>query len=69
MVVSHDPGQVINKDVLADLQALSTILSEKKAVAWIKALHTAEKRILANATPRLALECFFLTLATDSVAP
>ncbi|GAB6142683.1 DNA polymerase III subunit delta' [Desulfocicer niacini] len=69
MVVSHDPRQVINKDVLADLQALSTMLTGKKAVAWIKALHTAEKRILANATPRLALECFFLTLATDSVAP
>jgi DNA polymerase-3 subunit delta' len=69
MVVSHDPRQVINKDVLADFQALSTILTGKKAAAWIKALHTAEKRILANANPRLALECFFLTLATDSVAP
>lgn len=69
MVISHDPGQLINQDILADFQTMSAAVSRKQAITWLKALHTAEKRILANATPRLALECFFLTLATGFTVP
>ncbi len=67
MVMAHDANQVINKDYLAQLRELAAMVPREKAITWIKELHTAEKRIFANATPRLALECFFLALSSVSV--
>jgi DNA polymerase-3 subunit delta' len=64
MVMAHDPGQVVNKDFTELLQGLVKALPREKAAQWIKALHTAEKRITANATPRLVLECFFLEISS-----
>ena len=64
MVMAHDPKQVINKDFFNRLQELVNTLPREKAPQWIKALHTAEKRITANATPRLVLECFFLEISS-----
>ena len=64
IVIAHDPEQVINKDFFNLLQELINVLPREKAFQWIKALHTAEKRITANAAPRLALECFFLKISS-----
>jgi len=62
MVMAHDPKQVINKDYSDLLQELVNTLPREKAAQWIKALHTVEKRLTANVTPRLTLECFFLEI-------
>ena len=67
MVMPHDPNQVINQDCLDQFRELTAMVPREKAITWIKALHMAEKRIFANATPRLALECFFLALSSASV--
>jgi len=64
MVMAQDPEQVVNKDFFNQLQELANSLPQGKAPQWIKELHTAEKRITANATPRLALECFFLEISS-----
>ncbi|MBF0204655.1 MAG: hypothetical protein HQK67_10160, partial [Desulfamplus sp.] len=61
-LIKYDKNHLINSDFLDDLSAVADSLPDNYPLTALQAIHEAETRLQSNASVRLVLEHFFLSL-------
>ena len=61
-IYKYSPDKVVNIDMIENVKNVSKKVSVKSLISKIKAIHKAQKNILANANPKITLDILILKL-------
>ena len=61
-IYKYSPDKVINIDMIENVEYVSGKVSIKSLISKMKAIHKAQKNILANANPKITLDILILRL-------